>query len=650
MVRRLSGVQFEVADLPGTYLALTRFERDQSGTIVSSRVTIDHDAAGYGWFVDPTPFANEEFAPREAYLVKREASDTNDEIRATSDAPWQFIATPDGPAAGTIDLLTTIYHELGHVMGLDHVSSDIRAYDVMNPILQVGVRSLPTSFDLSLFSDDVTYWDGLHVGSGFSGGSSASGGGSGSSGGAAIIPPQFHANNLPPATHTDILNGTFANENLSDPQFAWDLRGDVSVEHGAAVLREDGTLNSRLSQAFFLPAGATHLQFTILNVALSTQHSALASAPPDAFEVALLDSVTLTPLTGVVDGLTLTDALLNIQAGGTTYTHAGVTLTPIGTSGTSYLVDVDLTGVTVGAGARLYFDLLGFGDRTSTVVLDNVLLTNGQPTAAPVAVNDSYTIAEGATLDVSAFGLLTNDSDPDSPTFSLTTFSLTAPLHGTLTLNADGSFTYVHNGSETVTDSFTYQISDGINFSNLATVSLTITPTNDAPVIAPIAAQSVEQGRTLTVNVFATDPDDSNISPESSALTFSLQPNTLSGVTLDPATGLLSWAVPRTQTVGLYTIAVTVTDAGTPALSATRSFTVDVLELTNTAPTLDPIGAKTVNEDTELRFTISATDLDIPAQLLTFSASGLPTGATFDVTTHEFNWTPAEARAAPATR
>jgi len=62
------------------------------------------------------------------------------------------------------------------------------------------------------------------------------------------------------------------------------------------------------------------------------------------------------------------------------------------------IVDIDLTGITIGAGAYLSFDLLGFGDRSSTIVIDNVLLTDGQPTAAPVAVNDSYSVDEGGTL------------------------------------------------------------------------------------------------------------------------------------------------------------------------------------------------------------------------------------------------------------
>lgn len=588
MLRRLSGVQFEVADLPGTYLALTRFERNQSGTIISSRVTIDQDAAGYGWFIDSTPGDSSEFG---------------EQLNG-----WAERAATDRPAAGKIDLLTAIYHELGHVMGLDHVSSDIRAYDVMNPILQVGVRSLPSAFDLSLFSNDVTYWDGLHVGSGFSGGSSSSGGGSGSGGGAVIIPPQFLANNLPPATHVDVLNGTFANENLSDPQFAWDLRGGVSVEHGAAVLHEDASLNSRLSQAFFLPANVQSLHFTLSNLDLRTE----SGVPPDAFEVALLDSATLAPLTGVVDGLTLTDSLLNIQAGGTTYKNAGVTLTSIGTSGTSYLVDVNLTGVTVGTGARLYFDLLGFGQRTSSVTIDNVLLTNGQPTAAPVAVNDSYTVAEGTTLDVPTLGLLTNDLDPDTSAFSLTAFSLTAPTHGTLTVNADGSFTYVHNGSETLTDSFTYRVSDGINLSNIATVTLTVTPVNDAPVVASIALQTVEQRKTLTFTVSATDPD-LPLQP----LAFSLAAGAPTGAAIDPVSGVFTWAVPITQTIGSYTITVRATDNGTPVLFGERTVTVVVEQARNVAPVLAPIGAKSINEQSELRFTISATDADLPAQTLT---------------------------------
>ncbi|MBI4661055.1 MAG: hypothetical protein HY735_19665, partial [Verrucomicrobia bacterium] len=60
------------------------------------------------------------------------------------------------------------------------------------------------------------------------------------------------------------------------------------------------------------------------------------------------------------------------------------------------------------------------------------------------------------------------------------------PAHGTLILSPDGSYTYVHNGSETTTDSFTYKAKDGALDSAPATVNLTITPVNDAPTLTRV--------------------------------------------------------------------------------------------------------------------------------------------------------------------
>src|SRR5207244_8653375 len=99
---------------------------------------------------------------------------------------------------------------------------------------------------------------------------------------------------------------------------------------------------------------------------------------------------------------------------------------------------------------------------------------------APVANNDNYTVAEGGTLNVTAPGVLGNDTDPDSPT--LTAVLVSGPAHASsFTLNPDGSFTYVHDGSETTVDTFTYRANDGSALSNVATVTITINPVNDAP-------------------------------------------------------------------------------------------------------------------------------------------------------------------------
>ena len=116
---------------------------------------------------------------------------------------------------------------------------------------------------------------------------------------------------------------------------------------------------------------------------------------------------------------------------------------------------------------------------------------------APVAVDDAYTVDEGATLDVAAaLGVLLNDSDAESD--PLTAVQVSAPSHGTLTLNADGSFSYTHDGSKTTSDSFTYKANDGLVDSNIATVSITVTAVDDAPV-AVDDAYTVDEGATLDV-------------------------------------------------------------------------------------------------------------------------------------------------------
>ena len=98
---------------------------------------------------------------------------------------------------------------------------------------------------------------------------------------------------------------------------------------------------------------------------------------------------------------------------------------------------------------------------------------------APVAANNSYTTTVNTALTVAAPGVLGNDTDVDSAT--LTTVLVTGPAHGTLTLNANGSFTFTPAAAYTGADSFTYKANDGALDSNVATVSLTISAGNQAP-------------------------------------------------------------------------------------------------------------------------------------------------------------------------
>jgi hypothetical protein len=115
---------------------------------------------------------------------------------------------------------------------------------------------------------------------------------------------------------------------------------------------------------------------------------------------------------------------------------------------------------------------------------------------APVAVADAYTTAEDTVLVVAAPGVLANDSDADLDT--LTAVLVDNVTNGTLALASDGSFTYTPSLDFFGQDGFTYKAFDGGHYSEVVTVTLTVTPVNDAP-MAVDDAYSVVENTLLTV-------------------------------------------------------------------------------------------------------------------------------------------------------
>ncbi|MCP2029676.1 gliding motility-associated-like protein [Flavobacterium sp. HSC-32F16] len=199
----------------------------------------------------------------------------------------------------------------------------------------------------------------------------------------------------------------------------------------------------------------------------------------DPYTVAEDNSVTLTPLSNDtdVDGDTLTISSIN----GTTLTGGVQSITvPNGTVNISALGVITFTPSTdFNSTTAISFPyVITDGSLTATA---NIEITVTAVNDAPIAIKDDYTVDEGATLNVPVLtGVLSNDTDVEGDV--LTAVLVTGPSHGTLTLNSDGSFTYVHDGSETITDSFTYKANDGNLDSNTITVTLTINPVNDAPI------------------------------------------------------------------------------------------------------------------------------------------------------------------------
>ncbi len=124
-----------------------------------------------------------------------------------------------------------------------------------------------------------------------------------------------------------------------------------------------------------------------------------------------------------------------------------------------------------------------FSDQTVRVAFDNFVVEGALdcPNTAPVAAGDAYTTDEDVFLNVPAVGLLVNDSDPEGDPLSASLVNGPGPNNGTVVVNPDGSFTYTPNANFNGTDTFTYAASDGAE-SAPATVTITVTPVNDAPV------------------------------------------------------------------------------------------------------------------------------------------------------------------------
>ncbi len=130
---------------------------------------------------------------------------------------------------------------------------------------------------------------------------------------------------------------------------------------------------------------------------------------------------------------------------------------------------------------------------------------------APTAQNDSYTTYKNTPLNVAAPGVLGNDSDPDGD--PLTAVLVSPPSQGSLTLNANGSFTYTPPAGWSGTTAFTYKARDvdGAE-SNVATVTITVqnrAPT-DPGTTSYTTYKSQHELRSVLRRVFwrmTTDPD-----------------------------------------------------------------------------------------------------------------------------------------------
>ena len=368
------------SDLPSTQLGEAFLYESQEGGPTVARIEIDIDAAGRGWFVDPTPHIDEEF------------DDTGFAI-----------------AESGFDLQTVLSHELGHVLGFSPVydafsaltvfadtaqpalviddefvrlspsgtelSIDLYPDALMSARLSAGQRKRPTELETEIISnvlaeEDWWRWDE----------NTSSLGRLGENFG---FIPLADAISASPDPQVGLGESDFASTDL------WTTIGDVSFTEGAATISESVGMVSDLSQTFVIPSGVSTISFTLGGLSMDVGGTmAPTQTPahiPEAFEVSILDPSTgqgvLDDFIDLVGG----DAILNIQPDGTVHFAEGVRVGGANASGDEIdlsqpiNVVVSLPAEAARETATLMFDLVGFGEDESQVSVSDLRLdaTNG---------------------------------------------------------------------------------------------------------------------------------------------------------------------------------------------------------------------------------------------------------------------------------
>src|SRR5687767_9989902 len=108
----------------------------------------------------------------------------------------------------------------------------------------------------------------------------------------------------------------------------------------------------------------------------------------------------------------------------------------------------------VGSDGTMYFKPTSDPTSVPTCPAGQDLVVIGPPNQAPKAAGDGpYSVVEGGTLNMAAPGVLANDTDAEGD--GLSAVLVSGPSNASsFVLNGDGSFSYVHNGGETTSDSF----------------------------------------------------------------------------------------------------------------------------------------------------------------------------------------------------
>ena len=306
-------------------------------------------------------------------------------------------------------------------------------------------------------------------------------------------------------------------------------------------------------------------------------------------------------------------------------TGDSLTVIAVGTAGTQGLVssngdgtfDYDPNGAfeSLAAGATAtdtftYTISDGNGGTDTATVTITITGVNDDPTAT----NDTGAITEDTVLNVAASGVLTNDNDPDTgDSLTVTAFDATSAKGATVSVAADGSYSYDPTGSATLnalaagattTDTFTYTISDGNGGTDTATVTITVTGVNDDPT-ATDDTGAITEDTVLNVAADGVLANDSDPDTGDSLTVTAFDATSAKGATVSVAAdGSYSYDPTGSATLNALAAGATTTDTFTYTISDgnggtdTATVTITITGVNDDPTANDDTGA--ITEDTVL--------------------------------------------------
>ena len=353
-----------------------------------------------------------------------------------------------------------------------------RVYDSVLDIGNSTSANVPTSPGITYFA--VTAYDSAGLESGFSSEVTYSDG-------SVNFPPEANPDNYSTSRDTSLTaspaNGVLANDS--------DANGSAisailisTVSHGTLVLNADGSFIYTPAANYTGPDsftyrctdGASNSQAATVSISVSLPQT--SNTPPvanhDTYSAQKDTALTVAAAAGVLANDTDANGNALSVSFSTTPTQGSLILNANGSF--TYTPPANYTGTA----SFTYRASDGTADSVTATVTINI---TGSTTAntTPVAYSDSYSVNKNSTLNVGVnTGVLANDTDAESD--PLNALFVSGTSYGSVSLNADGSFTYTPNANFTGNDTFQYRASDGSTNSQPTIVVIHVTsPTENRP-------------------------------------------------------------------------------------------------------------------------------------------------------------------------